>query len=183
MSAQAIAEAESLRRGGTLTAAITYVLNRADREPEGLGLYLEPATEAWARLVDAEAQGLGRDPRRHRIHRLGGVQAKVLAAWEAYERGERATVLARFEDGSTLVEPLGRADVWVVHRAPEGAPRPYSLTHGPSGMRGAGGDDDAALLNLAMKLAEAAPGLLEVDPYGPEAEAYGRLVAVLREAT
>lgn len=178
--------ARLLKRAHASERAITYTLDRADREPEGLGMYLEPLTEAWARLVEAEALGLGRDPRRHRIHRLGGDEAAVLAAWEAYERRERATVLVRGEDGTAEVKPAYRADVWIVHRTVTDVDEEgwsvedgYTLTHGPSG-RAARAGDDAPLFELAAQLAEAAPGLLEADPYGPERDADRRMFAVLQ---
>lgn len=156
-----------------LARAVTYTLDRAAREPEGLGAHIG-LTQTEELLITAEALHLGRDPRRHRIHRHGGVPARVLAAWEAYDRGERATIelAAREEDDDSLVTvetvPTDRVGLYVVHPEPEG--NEYGLTHGPSGMRMAEGAR-AHLLVLAYALDKAAPSMLEPDYFGHDAAA------------
>lgn len=58
---------------GIALDAIQYVLRRAQSEPEGLGRHLDPFTEAWGRLVAAEAELTGEpleDVRARRRKRL-----------------------------------------------------------------------------------------------------------------
>lgn len=56
---------EALLAAFDLAAAVRYVLNRAQVDDQ-LGYLLGPHTEAWEKLVGAEARWLGVDPDKHR---------------------------------------------------------------------------------------------------------------------
>lgn len=168
--------------------AIGYTLDRADREPEQLGYHLSWATEAWAKLVDAEAALIGRDPRVHRRIRRGGLTAARLSEWEAYERRQAGasddprpveSLTLHCDDGQTAgVEIIERHGVYVVHEDLI-EPHRWAVTHGPSAMRAATGTREQAA-ELARRLHEAAGDLL--DPHDPgDAEALARAGAVRTE--
>lgn len=71
-----------------LLDAVTYVLTRAQHDPD-LGYYLGPHTEAWERLVAAEAAGRGANAAEHRALRardLSGRQPRVKELEERLEK-------------------------------------------------------------------------------------------------
>lgn len=151
--------------------AITYVLDRATSEPDRLGRHLEPFTEAWSRLVAAEAALLGVDAVAHRhwrdaVHYFHArpadgeedpddehnerdsaqIRLDIATAWRDCIAGARSDVLvARGEDrnltGSAPAAVIRRAGSWAVLRRDTDDGPLWSLTHGPTGMAAAQDDD------------------------------------------
>jgi hypothetical protein len=129
--------------GGRALTAIAYVLDRSQSDEAGLGPHLCPVTEAWARLVAAEAELLGFDADAHRrVRRLAWYGAKepelsVALAWRSYLADRRTNVLAlvtssMVDDSPDTIQVavLKIAGEWVVAQHLDGA---CVLMHGPSG--------------------------------------------------